>query len=120
MSPATGRPATLRSEGCRVKTKRGDCSEHSLLFTALARAAGIPSRGVMGLMYMGDEVKAFGGHAWNEVAIDGYWVEVDPTWNQQTVDGTHIRFGSDVKGLSATLACLGQLEVKVISVEHLP
>src|SRR6185436_18023461 len=27
-----------------LKTKKGDCNEHAVLFTALARAAGVPTR----------------------------------------------------------------------------
>jgi uncharacterized protein YbaP (TraB family) len=73
-----------------LERKQGDCSEHALLFTALARAVGIPTRQVGGLMYMGDEIKAFGGHAWNEVVIDGRWVPVDPTWGQTEPDATHV------------------------------
>ena len=46
-----------------------------MLFVALARAAGIPSREAGGYMYMGDKLKAFGGHAWCEVVLDGHWVE---------------------------------------------
>jgi len=70
---------------------RGDCSAHSLLFTALARAAGIPAREAYGWIYMGDEYKSFGGHAWNEVILDGHWVPVDPTWNQFQIDAGHIQ-----------------------------
>jgi uncharacterized protein YbaP (TraB family) len=41
-------------------------------------------------MYMGDELRGFGGHAWNEVVIDGRWVPVDPTWGQTEPDATHV------------------------------
>lgn len=72
--------------------KKGDCSEHSDLFTTLARALGIPARSVSGFVYMGDDEKAFGLHAWNEVVLDGLWVPVDPTWNEIRISATHIRF----------------------------
>src|SRR6187397_3545992 len=58
--------------------KQGDCTEHALLFVALARAAGIPAREVSGLVYMGDDIQRFGWHAWAEVDIAGRWVQVDP------------------------------------------
>jgi transglutaminase-like putative cysteine protease len=73
---------------------RGDCTAHALLFTCLARAAGIPCREASGYMYLGDEQQKFGGHAWNEVVIDGVWHPVDPTWNQFNLDPTHIQLST--------------------------
>src|SRR5262249_14924868 len=36
-----------------LDNKAGDCTEHSLLFVALARAVGLPAREVGGLAYVG-------------------------------------------------------------------
>lgn len=99
-----------------ITSKRGDCSEHALLFTALARAAGIPAREADGLMYMGDDVKAFGGHAWCEVVLDGHWVAVDPTWNETALDAAHITLTRDGKGMGM-LSTLGRLEFHLVEVE---
>ena len=74
------------------KNKAGDCSEHSMLFTTMARAAGIPCREVGGFIYAGDDTKAFAGHAWNEVVLDGCWVPVDSTWDEFEINATHIQF----------------------------
>jgi transglutaminase-like putative cysteine protease len=71
-------------------------------------------------MYMGDEVQAFGGHAWNEVAIDGSWIPVDPTWNQVQVDATHIKIGHGDEGETAHLWVLGRLAFRLVSVERKP
>jgi hypothetical protein len=103
-----------------AKARKGDCTEHAALFTALARATGIPTRTVSGLMYMGDDVKAFGGHAWNEVVLDGKWVPVDPTWDQTEVDGTHIAIGHGDRGDMAHLWVLGRLTFRLVSVERKP
>ena len=73
-----------------IDGRRGDCTEHAELFVAVAQAAGIPAREASGLMWI-DELGAFGGHAWAEVALDGQWVAVDPTWGQLPADPTHIR-----------------------------
>ena len=66
-----------------IERKRGDCSEHALLFTNLARAAGFHAREVGGWVY--DGIGKFMPHAWVEVAIktnnNFYWLPVDPTWN---------------------------------------
>ena len=75
-----------------LATGVGDCSEKSLLFIALARAAGVPARRIVGLAFTyADREPAFGYHAWAEVELDGHWVPVDPTWNQVVADATHIR-----------------------------
>jgi transglutaminase-like putative cysteine protease len=63
-----------------IQSKKGDCTAHALLFTTLARAAGIPARETRGWMYSGDRNQAFGGHAWSEVILDGQWVPVDSVW----------------------------------------
>jgi transglutaminase-like putative cysteine protease len=79
-----------------LTTRQGDCTEHALLFTTLARSLDIPTREVTGLLYLGDDVQAFGGHAWNEVVIDGHWTPVDATWGEVTPNATHIRLGTRV------------------------
>lgn len=69
----------------------GDCSEHAMLFVGLARAVGIPSTFVAGLVYTRG---AFWYHAWNEVCVgDGVWIAIDPTWNEEVADATHITLG---------------------------
>ena len=73
-----------------IASKRGDCTEHALLFLTLARAVGVPTRYVSGLMYMGDDALSFGGHAWDEVLLDGRWLAVDATWGEIGVDATHV------------------------------
>lgn len=98
-----------------VKDRRGDCSEHSFLFVTLARAAGIPARLVFGVIYMGDMLRAFGGHAWAEVAIDLEWIPVDPTWNEVDTNPTHVRCGAGVQAYAASMMTLGQLEFLLVS-----
>lgn len=77
-----------------LETKKGDCNEHAVLYTALARAAGIPTRTVVGLVYSdtfyGDP--GFYYHAWVEVFEGKRWIALDPTWNQVPADATHIAF----------------------------
>ncbi len=71
-----------------LATRRGDCNEHTVLFVALARAAGIPARTVAGLVYVDGN---FYYHAWPEVYLNG-WVAVDPTLGQLPADAAHLRF----------------------------
>lgn len=62
-----------------LKNRKGDCTEYMYLFTALARAAGIPSRGVGGYIISEDAVlKPEELHNWSEIYIDNAWQSVDP------------------------------------------
>ena len=63
-----------------LETPRGDCTEHTVLFNALLKAAGIPARSAYGYL-LADESGQFSGHAWSEVAYEGTWVPVDATWD---------------------------------------
>src|SRR4029077_13781681 len=47
-----------------LRTKVGDCNEHTALFVAMARALGIPARIDVGLVFVRG---AFYYHAWPEV-----------------------------------------------------
>jgi hypothetical protein len=67
--------------------KKGDCNEHAALLTALLRAAGIPARIVVGLVYKEGK---FYYHAWNEAYINR-WISMDATLRQMPVDATHIK-----------------------------
>lgn len=91
VNDATATPLSLFD---LLRIRRGDCTEHALLFNALARASGIPCREVTGYLYLGDQRRAFGGHAWCEVVLDGHWHAVDPTWNQFDLDAAHIHLAS--------------------------
>jgi len=69
------------------ETRQGFCEHYASVFAIMMRAAGIPSRVVLG--YHGGEINPISGHmtvrqsnahAWNEVWIDGFgWYRVDPT-----------------------------------------
>jgi len=94
-----------------LDSKRGDCNEHAVLFTALARAAGIPSRVVAGIVYLDG---AFYYHAWSEVWL-GQWVAVDPTFQQMPADATHVKFveGGPEQHM-ALLKVIGQIKMEVV------
>ncbi len=72
-----------------LETLSGDCTEHTVLFIALARAAGIPARICSGLVFSKD---AFYYHFWPEVYV-GRWVQMDPTFGQILADANHIQLG---------------------------
>lgn len=94
-----------------LRSRRGDCNEHTQLFVALARAAGIPARIATGLAYVNGK---FYYHAWPEVRL-GDWVAVDPTFGQFPADAAHLRFVSG--GLTRQgelLRLVGTLKVEVL------
>ena len=91
----------------------GDCTEHALLFTALARAAGLLAREVGGVAYVYAGKPLFGWHAWAEIHDGKQWVSVDPTWNQVYVDATHVKFSEDPDDW-AWLNVLGKVQFKIL------
>jgi transglutaminase-like putative cysteine protease len=63
-----------------LESKTGDCTEHSVLLSALLRARGIPTRLVDGVVVDHDRA---GYHEWVEAFIDGEgFVAADPTFGQ--------------------------------------
>ena len=102
-----------------LEAGKGDCTEHTVLLVALARALGIPARAVHGLVYAqyGDGQPALYWHAWPEVRSAGEWIPVDPTFGQPVADATHVALGSgtqvDTVGLLGTLQVLG-VEVREV------
>ncbi len=101
-----------------LRERRGDCTEFSRLFVALARAAAVPAREVSGLVYLGDEAQRFGGHSWAEVIVDGRWLAVDPMWNLMPVSGTHLRMGAGDAGALATTLSRRDVQFTVEQVSY--
>jgi hypothetical protein len=73
--------------------REGDGSGHALLFTTLARVAGLPAREVSGFAYRGDGTPVLGWHARAEVALGDRWLPVDPMRGEVPADATHVREG---------------------------
>ncbi len=92
----------------------GDCNEHSVLFTALARAAGIPTRVAAGLLYADG---TFFYHAWNEVYL-GRWITVDTVVDQVPADATHVRLilGGPERQVEL-VRVIGKLGIRVVDYE---
>ena len=66
-----------------VATQRsGDCTEHAVLATALARSLNLPARVILGSVIVEekDRISAF-GHAWAEVWYEEKWHILDPALN---------------------------------------
>lgn len=97
-----------------LKVKKGNCQAHARLYTALARAAGIPTRFVSGLMYA--EGNGFLYHSWAESFADGHWMAVDPTFGQIPSDATHIKLaeGAEPDDMAPMAGMIGRIGIKVV------
>lgn len=67
-----------------LRSRRGQCGAHVALFTAIARAAGVPTRPVSGIDVLrtgtATDGPVNGYHMWAEVLLPPYgWIPVDPT-----------------------------------------
>ena len=96
-----------------LESLEGDCTEHSILLVALARAAGIPAREVAGLIYSDQPQPGFYFHQWAKVWV-GEWMDVDPTFDQVYADATHIKLSEgDLIEQVKLLPVIGQLSIEV-------
>ena len=96
-----------------LKTRKGDCSEHTVLFVALARAAGIPAREIGGVT-AAPRGQGLYYHAWAEVWM-GKWVAVDPTFNHTITDATHIKLAKgSAEQQYRIIAFMGGLKAKIL------
>jgi transglutaminase-like putative cysteine protease len=96
-----------------LRERRGECQSHTNLFTAVARAAGIPTRIVNGLVYS-EELDGFGFHAWPEVFV-GEWRALDPTLGQTAVDATHIKLSQGDQTMQfKVMEFVGKIGIEVI------
>jgi transglutaminase-like putative cysteine protease len=71
-----------------ARIPRGDCTEHGVLAVALLRKLGVPTRGVVGWVALGD---VMGLHFWVEVKLRQRWVPVDPTFDQAPASAVRIK-----------------------------
>ncbi len=120
----------LATAGEVAASRSGDCTEHSVLLTALLRAAGIPARAVTGLVYVEEfagERDLFGYHMWTQAWIGDRWIDLDATL-PVTFDAAHIAFGtsalnddhSTLKELAQLATFIGQASIRVLEVDYRP
>ncbi|MEZ6068621.1 MAG: transglutaminase family protein [Planctomycetaceae bacterium] len=109
-----------------VRSREGDCTEHSFLLTAVLRARGIPARAVVGLVYV-EPQSAFAGHAWAEAWINGRWVPLDATLARGGIGATHIKLADSdladgapglIVAAISTWRLLDKAEIELLDVEH--
>lgn len=96
----------------------GDGPSQARLYVALARAAGVPTRMVSGLVNVPG--KGFLYHSWAESYL-GYWLAVDPFFGQFPADATHVKLvegDSPDDDLAPLAAVVGKLTGRIIKTEY--
>lgn len=111
-----------------ARERRGDCTEHAVLLVALLRGHGIPARAATGLVYMEDPeagMYLFGWHMWVQALIDGYWIDLEPSWPQGLPHAAYVLTSvssladrDDPAELTTALQLAGNLEIEVVGVCH--
>lgn len=100
-----------------LEKKSGNCQSHAKLYTALARASGIPTRFVSGLV--SQDGQGFLYHSWSESWLEGRWVAVDPTFGQLPADPSHLALleGHTLADLAPLVGMIGTIRISVLE-EH--
>lgn len=94
-----------------LKVKAGVCRDYAVIFASLARAAGIPTKVVAGIVYMNG---SFYYHAWVETYV-GEWVAFDATQKTDFVDATHIKFAEgDATNMFEMSPVFGTLKAEIV------
>ncbi len=103
----------------------GDCRQHAVLAAALCRAAGVPSRTALGLVYVPKtRGPVLGFHMWTEVFVCGRWLGLDATQGRGSVGATHVKLADhswhnteSLTPMLSVLRVLGKMSVEVVRVE---
>lgn len=99
-----------------LKANAGDCTEHTVLTIALARAAGIPARAAGGIVLIPGSKTEAGYHAWPELWV-GEWVVMDPALGQLEAGPRYLFLGYDepgeVRGEGKLVRLLGRTKLRI-------
>lgn len=106
-----------------ARTRKGDCSEHAVLLSAMLRSMKIPSRVASGLVWV-DGAEAFGWHMWTQGVIDGAWIDFDATLPSRYSVGhilvatSNLEDGDGQRELLSLLGLLGNLNIEIVRVDQ--
>jgi hypothetical protein len=101
-----------------ARNRRGTCFGYAMLLGSLARAAGIPSRIHMGLVYAGG---IWGGHAWVDIRAGRDWIPMDAAlYSPGAADAARFSFFTSTlqEGTIAEVGSLaklfGNVDIKIL------
>ncbi len=102
----------LRPSGDILKDRRGVCRDYAILYASLARAAGIPTRIIGGLLLHDNRLYY---HAWNEVWTGKGWVPMDSTRASEVFGANHIKLTEgDETEMFKMGKVIGQLKAEIL------
>jgi transglutaminase-like putative cysteine protease len=106
----------FRAASDLLKEPRGVCRDYTLLYTTIARAAGLPTKQCVGIAYANG---IFVGHAWPEVWVgNNTWIALEPTWGVPFADATHIKLAEgEITDFLKVAADMDTYKIKVLSAE---
>lgn len=93
-----------------------ECQGHAVLYAALARASGIPTKVVNGIVYSAEH-GGFLYHTWAESCVGNTWVSVDPTFSQVRADATHVKVveGENPDDLIPLVGMIGRVSAEIVT-----
>jgi hypothetical protein len=109
-----------------LRDLQGDCRQNAMLTAALCRAAGIPSRTAIGLVYVSDPDRGpvLGFHMWTEVWVKGQWLMLDAVLGRGSVGAAHLKIADhgwqDIQTLAPLLPVTrvtGKVRVEIVIVK---
>jgi hypothetical protein len=112
--------AAIRSADDVLKDPRGVCRDYTTLFTAIARAAGLPTKQCVGVVFADGK---FLYHAWPEVWVGAGsdadmaagWVALEPTFGAPFADATHIKLAEgEITDVARIAADVGSYQINVL------
>ncbi|MBI2807450.1 MAG: transglutaminase domain-containing protein [Planctomycetes bacterium] len=109
-----------------ARTLEGDCTEYAMLTVAMCRAAKVPSRTAIGLIYA--DVKGapcFAFHMWAEVWVKGRWIPLDATLGKGYVGATHLKITDHswhdertMTPIFPVIRVVGRVSIEVLGAEN--
>jgi hypothetical protein len=78
-----------------IRSRMGDCTEHTILTVSLLRSKGIPARALAGMLlvpFFNGKKNIFVYHMWAEAFHDGRWILVDATRPRDIHPNRYIAF----------------------------
>jgi len=106
-----------------ARTLRGDCTEHAVLLAAMLRARGIPSRTVIGLVYV-EGSQSLGYHLWTEAYVGDRWMPLDATVGRGGTSAAYLKLANaNLDGAAMLTSFLpllnvvGRLQIEVVDRE---
>jgi hypothetical protein len=109
-----------------LRDLQGDCRQHAMLTAALCRAAGVPARTAIGLVYVPDSERGpvLGFHMWTEVWVKGQWLMLDAVLGRGSVGPAHLKITDhswqDIQTLAPLLPVTrvtGKVRVEIVGVK---